>query len=161
MSSLTTNLKLVKPELQDNITPTIFADNFDKIDAALEGVSGGALSLEEIEASTNLDGKIPSAAALKEVNNSIQDIKIFPDTTRILASAIDNGVTLNYTATEDCYATITVVGNSSISITLNGVKILQPGTVSNVSPSAISLFLKKGDNIKSSNSVRYCIMGLR
>lgn len=71
MSSLTTNLKLVKPELQDNITPTIFADNFDKIDAALEGVSGGALSLEEIEASTNLDGKIPSAAALKEVNNSI------------------------------------------------------------------------------------------
>ena len=72
MSSLTTNLKLVKPELQDNITPTIFADNFDKIDAALEGVSGGALSLEEIEASTNLDGKIPSAAALKEVNNSFQ-----------------------------------------------------------------------------------------
>ena len=66
MSSLTTNLKLVKPELQDNITPTIFADNFDKIDTALEGVS-----LEEIEASTNLDGKIPSAAALKEVNNSI------------------------------------------------------------------------------------------
>lgn len=71
MSSLTTNLKLVKPELQDNITPTIFADNFDKIDAALEGVSGGALSLEEIEASTNLDGKIPSAAALKEVNSSL------------------------------------------------------------------------------------------
>lgn len=71
MSSLTTNLKLVKPELQDNITPTIFADNFDKIDAALESVSGGALSLEEIEASTNLDGKIPSAAALKEVNNSL------------------------------------------------------------------------------------------
>ena len=74
MSSLTTNLKLVKPELQDNITPTIFADNFDKIDAALEGVSGGALSLEEIEASTNLDGKIPSAAALKEVNNSISEL---------------------------------------------------------------------------------------
>lgn len=72
MSSLTTNLKLVKPELQDNITPTIFADNFDKIDTAFEGVSGGALSLEEIEASTNLDGKIPSAAALKEVNNSFQ-----------------------------------------------------------------------------------------
>jgi hypothetical protein len=95
------------------------------------------------------------------LNNSIQAIKIFPDTTRILESAIDNGVTLNYTATEDCYATITVVGNSSISITLNGVKILQPGTVSNVSPSALSLFLKKGDNIKSSNSVRYCIMGLR
>lgn len=74
MSSLTTNLKLVKPELQDNITPTIFADNFDKIDAALEGVSGGALSLEEIEASTNLDGKIPSAAALKEVNNSLKSL---------------------------------------------------------------------------------------
>ena len=71
MSSLTTNLKLVKPELHDKITPTIFADNFDKIDAALEDVSGGALSLEEIEASTNLDGKIPSAAALKEVNNSL------------------------------------------------------------------------------------------
>ena len=76
MSSLTTNLKLVKPELQDNITPTIFADNFDKIDAALEGVSGGALSLEEIEASTNLDGKIPSAAALKEVNNRLQNINL-------------------------------------------------------------------------------------
>lgn len=76
MSSLTTNLKLVKPELQDNITPTIFADNFDKIDAALEGVSGGALSLEEIEASTNLDGKIPSAAALKKVNNSLANGKV-------------------------------------------------------------------------------------
>ena len=80
MSSLTTNLKLVKPELQDNITPTIFADNFDKIDAALEGVSGGALSLEEIEASTNLDGKIPSAAALKEVNNSLQNVGLKVDT---------------------------------------------------------------------------------
>lgn len=80
MSSLTTNLKLVKPELQDNITPTIFADNFDKIDAALEGVSGGALSLEEIEASTNLDGKIPSAAALKEVNNSFGGCKFGVDT---------------------------------------------------------------------------------
>ena len=34
MSTLTTNLKLVKPELTDNITPTIFADNFDKLDAA-------------------------------------------------------------------------------------------------------------------------------
>ena len=79
MSSLTTNLKLVKPELQDNITPTIFADNFDKIDAAIEGVSGGALSLEEIEASTNLDGKIPSAAALKEVNNSLGGLKFGVD----------------------------------------------------------------------------------
>ena len=79
MSSLTTNLKLVKPELQDNITPTIFADNFDKIDAALEGVSGGALSLEEIEASTNLNGKIPSAAALKEVNNSLGGLSFGTD----------------------------------------------------------------------------------
>ena len=95
------------------------------------------------------------------LNNSLSNIKIFPDTTRILKSAIDNGVTLNYTATEDCCATITVVGNSSISITLNGVKILQPGTVSNISPSAISLFLKTGDVIKSSNAVRFCIMGLR
>ena len=34
MSTLTTNLKLVKPELTDNITPTIFAENFDKLDAA-------------------------------------------------------------------------------------------------------------------------------
>lgn len=99
--------------------------------------------------------------SLSLLNNSLSNIKIFPDTTRILKSAIDNGITLDYTATEDCYATITVVGNSSISITLNGVKILQPGTVSNVSPSALSLFLKTGDVIKSSNAVRFCIMGLR
>ena len=71
------------------------------------------------------------------INNSLNNIKIFPDTTRILKSAIDNGNTLDYTATEDCYATITIIGNSSISITLNGVKIIQPATVSNISPSAI------------------------
>ena len=98
MSSLTTNLKLVKPELQDNITPTIFADNFDKIDAALEGVSGGALSLEEIEASTNLDGKIPSAAALKEVNNSLGGIKYLPD----YANAVGISTT-DFTAPSDGY----------------------------------------------------------
>ena len=95
------------------------------------------------------------------LDSSLSNIKIFPDVTRILESAIDNGVTLNYTATEDCYATITIIGNSSISITLNGVKIIQPATVSNISPSAISLFLKTGDVIKSSNAVRFCIMGLR
>ena len=115
MSSLTTNLKLVKPELQDNITPTIFADNFDKIDAALEGVSGGALSLEEIEASTNLDGKIPSAAALKEVNNSLQDSlsgigAIFIDTTNLLHTI--NKASASWTATENCICTAFVNGES-------------------------------------------------
>ena len=33
MASLTTNLGLIKPEIDDMITPTIFADNFDKIDS--------------------------------------------------------------------------------------------------------------------------------
>lgn len=35
MARLTENLELTKPELSDNITPTIFADNFDKIDEAM------------------------------------------------------------------------------------------------------------------------------
>lgn len=35
MSVLTTNLQLVKPEITDSITPTIFADNFDAIDKAV------------------------------------------------------------------------------------------------------------------------------
>lgn len=35
MSQLTTNFQLVKPEATDNITPLIFAENFEKIDDAL------------------------------------------------------------------------------------------------------------------------------
>lgn len=48
MSQTTTNLQLVKPELTDNITPTIFAENFEKIDAAVG------------EINSNLDGKVDS-----------------------------------------------------------------------------------------------------
>lgn len=39
MASYTENYKLVKPELTDNITPTIFADNFDIIDKAMTDTS--------------------------------------------------------------------------------------------------------------------------
>lgn len=35
MATLTTNLGLTKPELSDNLTPTIFSDAFDIIDAAI------------------------------------------------------------------------------------------------------------------------------
>ena len=35
MASTTPNLGLIKPEMTDNMTPTIFADNFDKLDAAV------------------------------------------------------------------------------------------------------------------------------
>lgn len=34
MATYTNNLKLVKPELNDLVSPTVFADNFDKIDTA-------------------------------------------------------------------------------------------------------------------------------
>lgn len=34
MATYTNNLELVKPELNDLVSPTVFADNFDKIDAA-------------------------------------------------------------------------------------------------------------------------------
>ena len=40
MARLTTNLQLTKPELSDTITPTIFADNFDKIDSSVALKSG-------------------------------------------------------------------------------------------------------------------------
>ena len=126
MSSLTTNLKLVKPELQDNITPTIFADNFDKIDAALEGVSGGALSLEEIEASTNLDGKIPSAAALKEVNNRLSNIRQLDWDNAINLSV--NLTTKNlFTPNKDgmIFVSATNVANVSIMDNLTQIKYFQ------------------------------------
>ena len=38
MSKTTKNLLLTKPEASDNITPTIFADNFDTIDTAIGGI---------------------------------------------------------------------------------------------------------------------------
>ena len=148
MSSLTTNLKLVKPELQDNITPTIFADNFDKIDAALEGVSGGALSLEEIEASTNLDGKIPSAAALKEVNNSLASLFRGIDTTNIVQNYITSGT---YTATEDCYAVGRIRCSTAQQVAvvyIDGVEVSATGLTS-----SIPLFLpvKKGQTVSFNN----------
>ena len=133
MSSLTTNLKLVKPELQDNITPTIFADNFDKIDAALEGVSGGALSLEEIEASTNLDGKIPSAAALKEVNNRLNNISMELDYANAIEISMNASQTVNYTPSKNGFIFITGYGsaNSYIACGVGTVRILQQATSNN------------------------------
>ena len=157
MSSLTTNLKLVKPELQDNITPTIFADNFDKIDAALDGVSGGALSLEEIEASTNLDGKIPSAAALKEVNNSLGG---FSNTTPILNLERDvtgNG-SYDYTVSEDgLYSIINIVSaKNSTSHETNSILRINDVTIQmakfsgyySVSSTSAVIPLKAGDVIR-------------
>lgn len=35
MADVTPNLRLIKPEASDNISPQIFADNFDKIDAEI------------------------------------------------------------------------------------------------------------------------------
>ena len=151
MSSLTKNLKLVKPELQDNITPTIFADNFDKIDAALEGVSGGALSLEEIEASTNLDGKIPSAAALKEVNNSLENKIGLPDYNNRISVVSANTQKGSFTATnngilyllyniKDGYMVLTINDNSV------GNVIVGCGTSYYVQP-FVTFILSKGDTI--------------
>lgn len=41
MSKTTKNLHLTKPEPSDNITPTVFADNFDTIDEAITKANNG------------------------------------------------------------------------------------------------------------------------
>jgi len=47
MATSTKNLELTKPELTDNLNPTIFADNFDIIDAAIGFVVTGTLATGE------------------------------------------------------------------------------------------------------------------
>lgn len=39
MATYTNKLNLIKPEINDLVSPTVFADNFDKIDAAYGGLS--------------------------------------------------------------------------------------------------------------------------
>ena len=46
MAQTTTKLQLVKPEVGDSITPTIFANNFQAIDDAFVGVTNQIGSLK-------------------------------------------------------------------------------------------------------------------
>ena len=59
MATYTSKLNLVKPELNDLVSPTVFADNFDKIDAAYAGLSSDLATTD---------------SNLEKLNNSLVDI---------------------------------------------------------------------------------------
>lgn len=66
MASTTPNLGLIKPEMTDNMTPIIFADNFDKLDAA---VSSKVSRTELAPYATTKDLDIVKNIALSNTNS--------------------------------------------------------------------------------------------
>lgn len=84
MATTTANLSLIKPEIGDNITPDIFANNFDAIDEALRNVNvqftdHDADIAKVNERCTTLSSriaalqKITSGSILRSSNNYIVD----------------------------------------------------------------------------------------
>lgn len=63
MATYTNKLNLIKPEINDLVSPTVFADNFDKIDAAYGGLSSDLATtdsnLEKLN--SNLENYIKNA----------------------------------------------------------------------------------------------------
>lgn len=124
---------------------------------------------EAITSGTTLTGSILTAISLPEYIQDIkteilQSIKLFPDPTNILYDKHTSGVTLNYTATEDCYICAWTLDRASVSFKLNNVTIV---TTSNAAleptgySGACSMFLKSGDKFTSTGSARCIVMGLR
>ena len=66
MSVLTTNLQLVKPELGDNITPTIFSNNFESIDKAV-GCWIGSQSISSGSTSFAIENELIKYASIIDV----------------------------------------------------------------------------------------------
>ena len=66
MSTITTNLQLIKPELGDNITPTIFATNFETIDKAV-GCWIGSQSIPSGSTSFAIENELIKYASIIDV----------------------------------------------------------------------------------------------
>lgn len=63
MATITSNLELTKPEEYDNITPVIFAENFDTIDKAVGLTLVGTLPAGSTDISFS-DPRIPDNAII-------------------------------------------------------------------------------------------------
>lgn len=113
---------------------------------------------------TTDEGYVLDARQGKVLADLITNMKLFPDPTNILYDKHGSGVTLNYTATEDCYICAWTLNTSSVSFKLNDVTIV---TTSNAAleptgyATACSMFLKTGDVFKSTGAARCIVMGLR
>lgn len=76
MATTTSNLQLTKPEVTDNITPTIFANNFDKIDTAVTArmpKSGGAFtgSVQAATGTTVNSGEVKNIRIVNQAYNAV------------------------------------------------------------------------------------------
>lgn len=65
MATYTSKLNLVKPEINDLVSPTVFADNFDKIDAAYAGLSSDLATTD-----SNLE-KLNNSLSIEDYSSSI------------------------------------------------------------------------------------------
>lgn len=129
-----------------------------KLGKAVSAILQGA-TLDDSLFSYETDGVI------NELNNKT---KLFPDQTRILSDHHTSGVTVNYTATEDCYFIGWVIASDgSTKLKLNNVEILvtaysnPTGQSWTLNTGAVSMFLKQGDVLTSTGFLRYIVMGLR
>ena len=121
-----------------------------------------ATDVETVGSAQDLGANVNSS--LISLNDQIANIKLFPDPTNILYDKHGGGVTLNYTATEDCYICAWTLDRAAVSFKLNDVTIV---TTSNAAleptgySGACSMFLKTGDTFKSTGAARCIVMGLR
>lgn len=109
MAQTTTKMGLTKPEMSDTISPNLFANNFQTIDDAL-------MSLNDIQTTADLTGKIAEAGAVKSLITSENLIgKKKADAT---ASAVlgDSQVRDIYAGTSDMTAGTTNLATGSIYI---------------------------------------------
>ena len=116
-----------------------------------------AISIGETLAATG--GSKNLTACDKGIANALNSKTFFPDSSNILVNHNDEAMTLNYTATVDCYI---IAWSTSTSFILNNVTIVNPIVGSNFSFSILSMPLKAGDSIKTNGgNARYIIMGMK
>ena len=132
MATYTSKLNLVKPELNDLVSPTVFADNFDKIDAAYAGLSSDLATTD---------------SNLEKLNNSLDTKQ------NTITGAVSNLVTNNLTASR------ALVSNSSGKIAVSAVTSTElgylDGVTSNVQTQLDNRMLTMVKTITSTNSYSY------
>lgn len=111
-----------------------------------------------------------SGLSAENVQDAVDELKNglipFPDysASGILYDSRSSARTLNYTATEDCYANFYVVMASTNSISING-ELVASGSDSGTSPRVYQVsfagYLKAGDVITSAGVIRGAIFKLR
>lgn len=73
MATYTNKLNLIKPEINDLVSPTVFADNFDKIDAAYGGLSSDLATtdsnLEKLNSNLNTKQNASTAITTSNIGN--------------------------------------------------------------------------------------------